>query len=46
MEKMVQVCLFEDLIEFDYEFDDDMNEDEVIQSAVEYVMSNIEIYVV
>lgn len=46
MEKIVQVCLFEDLIEFDYEFDDDMNEDEVIQSAVEYVMSNIEIYVV
>lgn len=46
MEKTVQVCLFEDLIEFDYEFDDGMNEDEVIQSAVEYVMSNIEIYVV
>ena len=46
MEKTVQVCLFGDLIEFDYEFDDDMNEDEVVQSAVDYVMSNIEIYVV
>lgn len=46
MEKTVQVCLDGELIEFDYEFDDDMNEDEVVQSAVEYVMNNIEIYVV
>lgn len=46
MEKTVQVCLLGDLIEFDYEFDDDMNEDEVVQSAVECVMNNIEIYVV
>lgn len=46
MEKIIQVCLDGDLIEFDCEFDDDMNEDEVIQSAVEYVMNNIEIYVV
>ena len=46
MEKTVQGCLFGDLIEFDYEFDDDMNEDEVVQSAVECVMNNIEIYVV
>jgi len=46
MEKIIQVCLDGEVIEFDYEFDDDMNEDEVVQSAVEYVMNNIEIYVV
>ena len=47
MIKQIRILLEDDTIdEFDFDFDDDMSEDDIYQSVCEYVFSNIGIEVI
>ena len=47
MIKQIRILLEDDLIEeFDFDFDDDMSEDDIYQSVCEYIFGNIEIEVI
>ena len=47
MERTIKILLEDDVIEeFDFDFDDDMNEDAIYQLVCEYVFGNIQIEVI